>query len=141
MSESITWLDHLLFAMVPLGIVAAVTGAIRVQGPHIAKAFIGRVRENRAQVEYELMSSTSHEVGETFNGKGIVRVMGQPQIADFLIFPDEYEEVAKSNDEHPTYGIYSLRNVHQQESPKLMEFGRTFFIAFRHVHISILTLL
>jgi hypothetical protein len=135
MSENITWLDHLLFAMVPLGIVTAVTGAIRVQGPHIAKAFIGRVRENRAQVEYELMSSTSHEVGEAFNGKGIVRVMGQPQIANFLIFPHEYEQVVESidddaephkqvgNDGHPTYGIYSLRNVHQQESPKLMELG------------------
>lgn len=99
MSESLTWLDHVLFAMVPFGIVAAITGAIRVQGPHIAKAFIGRIRENRALVEYELMSSTSHEVGEAFNGKGIVRVMGQPKIADFLIFPEKYEETEKVNEE------------------------------------------
>lgn len=91
MSESLTWLDHLIFAMVPLGIVAAVTGAIRVQGPHIAKAFVGRARENRALVEFELMSSTSHEVGEAFNGKGIVRVMGKPAIAEFLIFQNEYK--------------------------------------------------
>jgi hypothetical protein len=93
MSESLIWLDHLIFAMVPLGIIAAITGAIRVQGPNIAKAFIGRVRENTAQVEFELMSSTSHEVGEAFNGKGIVRVLGKPTVATFLVFDKEYNKV------------------------------------------------
>lgn len=106
LSESLTWLDHLIFAMVPLGIITAVTGAIRVQGPHIAKAFIGRARENRALVEFELMSSTSHEVGEAFNGRGIVRVMGKPKIAEFLIFPNEYEAAE---------AFYNLKDEEQQE--------------------------
>jgi hypothetical protein len=92
MSESFTWLDHVIFAMVPLGIVACITGAIRVQGPHIVRAFIGRARENKALVEYELMSSTSHEVGEAFNGQGIVRVMGRPRVVEFVIFPKQYDD-------------------------------------------------
>lgn len=92
MSESFTWLDHVIFAMVPLGIVAGITSAIRVQGPHIVRAFIGRARENKALVEYELMSSTSHEVGEAFNGQGIVRVLGRPRVAEFVIFPKQYDD-------------------------------------------------
>lgn len=117
-------MDHIIFAMVPLGIVAAITGAIRAQGPRIAKAFIGRVRENRAQVEFELLSSTSHEVGEAFNGKGIVRVLGRPRIAEFLVFPSKYNEVERyydgeqtregqrlTDEELPTCGIHSLESV------------------------------
>ena len=123
MSESLVWLDHLIFAMVPLGIVAAITGAIRVQGPSLAKAFIGRVRENTAQVEFELMSSTSHEVGEAFNGKGIVRVLGKPTVATFLLFGPEYEAAKTYFEKNPNSneekfkvcGIHSLQTV---ASPK-----------------------
>ncbi|KAM0319946.1 hypothetical protein ACHAPQ_010131 [Fusarium lateritium] len=92
-SESHTWLDHLIFAMVPLGIITAITGAIRAQGMPMAKAFLGRVRENRAQVEIELMSSTSGEVCEIFNGSSIVRAMGRSKIAQFLIFPKQYDTI------------------------------------------------
>lgn len=89
-SESLTWIDHVILAMVPLGILTIITGAIRVQGPRIAKSFIGRARENRALVELELMSSTSHEVCELSNGNSIIRVIGKPEIAQFFIFPSEY---------------------------------------------------
>jgi hypothetical protein len=61
MSESMGWLDNVIFAMAPLGIVTAIVGAIRVGGPVWLKAVIGRARENRAAAEIELMSSTSHE--------------------------------------------------------------------------------
>jgi hypothetical protein len=94
-SESLTWVDHLIIAMVPLGILTIITGAIRVQGPMIARSFIGRSRENRALAEIELMSSTSKEVCELFNGKSIVRVMGKPKLAQILVFPKEYEKLEK----------------------------------------------
>ena len=81
--------------MVPLGILTIITGAIRAQGPMVARSFIGRARENRALVEIELMSSTSQEVCELFNGKSIIRVMGQPKLAQFLIFPKEYEDLER----------------------------------------------
>ncbi|KAF4884743.1 Ankyrin-3 [Colletotrichum fructicola] len=92
-SESLTWVDHLIFAMVPLGIITAITGAIRVQGMQIAKAFIGRSRETRALAEIELMSSTSGEVCELFNGNSIVRLMGKPKIGQILIFPSQYDSL------------------------------------------------
>ncbi|KAH4338100.1 hypothetical protein HBH98_214880 [Parastagonospora nodorum] len=98
-SESLTWVDHLIFAMVPLGILTAIAGAIRVQGPRIAKSFIGRGRENRALAEIELMSSTSKEVCELFNGKSIIRVMGKPKIAQILVFPHEYETLKRKDEE------------------------------------------
>lgn len=97
-SESLTWVDHLIFSMVPLGILTAITGAIRVQGPRIANSFIGRGRENRALAEIELMSSTSQEVCELFNGKSIVRAMGRPRIAQILVYPTEYTELKKAYD-------------------------------------------
>jgi hypothetical protein len=85
--------------MVPLGILTVITGAIRVQGPRIAKSFIGRGRENRALAEIELMSSTSKEVCELFNGKSIIRIIGKPMIAQILVFPKEYEKLKKKYEE------------------------------------------
>ncbi|KAI9900932.1 hypothetical protein N3K66_005194 [Trichothecium roseum] len=89
-SESLTLLDHVIFACVPLGIVTALIGAIRVQGPKFAKAFIGRARENRSTVELELMSSTSDNVCEMFSGRGVVRTLGRPRLKQIIILPDIY---------------------------------------------------
>ncbi|RSL49481.1 hypothetical protein CEP54_012405 [Fusarium duplospermum] len=134
MSESLTWVDHLIFAMVPLGIITAITSAVRVQGMQIAKAFVGRARENRALAEIELMSSTSGEVCELFNGNSIVRAMGKPKIEQFLIFPDEYDELKEKykafddghDGEEPkdkSCGIHSLQTAIFEErgESQLME--------------------
>jgi hypothetical protein len=115
-SESLTWLDNLIFAMVPLGIVATITGAIRVQGSRVARAFIGRARENRALAELELMSSTSGEVCELFNGTSVVRAMGRPRLAQFILFPDQYESLKAKYDEDEDYpndscGIHDLESA------------------------------
>ncbi|KAI5850539.1 hypothetical protein DFP73DRAFT_615643, partial [Morchella snyderi] len=84
MSESMGWADSIIFAMGPLGIITAIVGAIRVGGPSWLKAIIGRARENRAAAEVELMSSTSHEVCELWNGQQIVRIMGSPEIRELI---------------------------------------------------------
>ncbi|KAH7244825.1 hypothetical protein B0J15DRAFT_537647 [Fusarium solani] len=124
MSESLTWVDHLIFAMVPLGIITAITAAIRVQGMQVAKAFVGRARENRALAEIELMSSTSGEVCELFNGNSIVRAMVKPKVEQYLIFPNEYdaleEKYKRSDDageelEDKSCGIHSLRTATSRE--------------------------
>ena len=86
MSESMGWADHIAFAMAPLGVVTGIVGAIRVGGPTWLKAIIGRARENRAMAEVELMSSTSHEVCELWNGWQTVRLMGTPMVCDVLWF-------------------------------------------------------
>lgn len=104
MSETLTWPDHFIFAMVPLGILTAVIGAIRVSGPRWTRAIIGPSRETRAFAEFELMSSTSHEVCELFNGRYIVRAMGRPRLEQFILFDTLYR-----NEE--TCGIHTLQSA------------------------------
>jgi hypothetical protein len=87
MSESLGWSDNIIFAMAPLGIITAMVGAIRVGGPNWLKAIIGRAREHRATAEMELMSSTSRETCELWNGSQIVRVMGAPGVAQLIYAP------------------------------------------------------
>jgi hypothetical protein len=48
------------------------------------KAVIGRAREGKGVVEIELMSSTSSEVCELWNGYVVVRVLGSPPILELL---------------------------------------------------------
>jgi hypothetical protein len=72
--------------MAPLGIITAIVGAIRVGGPPWLKAVIGRARENRAAPEVELMSSTSHEVCELWNGQAVVRMVGRPEVQQLVFF-------------------------------------------------------
>ncbi|UZP34422.1 hypothetical protein NXS19_002238 [Fusarium pseudograminearum] len=90
LSETFTWEDHIIFACIPLGIITAISGAIRVQGGGLFKAVIGRARENHAAAEIEYMSSTSTEVCELYNGEGIVRTMGKPYIGQIIVCPDQF---------------------------------------------------
>lgn len=90
MSQSLGWADNIIFAMAPLGIITAIVGAIRVGGPSWLKAIIGRARENRALAEVEIMSSTSHEVCELWNGKNVVRLMGAPAIKELVHFGGDH---------------------------------------------------
>ncbi|KAF8241868.1 hypothetical protein K440DRAFT_475135, partial [Wilcoxina mikolae CBS 423.85] len=100
LSESMGWLDHIIFAMAPLGIITAIIGAIRVGGPTWLRAVIGRARENRAAAEIELMSSTSHEVGEVWNGQAIVRTLGKPEVQQIIYLASKYDT--------ETFGLYTV---------------------------------
>ncbi|KAF5702463.1 serine threonine phosphatase 6 regulatory ankyrin repeat subunit A [Fusarium mundagurra] len=77
------------------------------------KACIGRTRENKAAAEIEYMSSTSTEVGELFNGRGIVRTMGQPDIAQSIVFPDELLK-DKKGAQNQSYGIHTPKSASQK---------------------------
>lgn len=72
-----------------MGIITAVTGAIRVGGPSWLKAMIGRARETLASAEAELMTSTSHEVCELWNGS-LVKVKGTAPIQELLFFEPDH---------------------------------------------------
>ncbi|KAF8541742.1 hypothetical protein BDD12DRAFT_731468, partial [Trichophaea hybrida] len=100
MSQSMNWLDHIVFAMAPLGILTAIVAAIRVGGPSWLRAVVGRARENLAAVEVELMSSTSHEVCELWNGHGVVRSTGMPEVQQII-----YLDALKRNPR--TFGLYT----------------------------------
>ena len=93
--------------MAPLGIPTAMSAAIRVRGPHWMKSAIGRAGEDPATTELELMSSTSNEVCELWNGRGIVRMMGQPEIEKIIYL----EELRNEKGFEETYGLYTIEEA------------------------------
>ena len=110
MSQSMGWADNIVLAMAPLGIITAVISAVRVGGPAWLKAIIGRIRENRAMAEVDLMSSTSKEVCELWNGQEVVRVLGQGPIREFIILANVQESQTTSL-ATPDVGVYPLDRV------------------------------
>lgn len=97
MSQATGWEDCVVLAMAPLGILTIIVSAIRVGGPMWLKAIIGRAGENIATAEIELMSSTSKDVCELNNGKGIVRCQGSAPVWEYIILLPE--KVGQSGDE------------------------------------------
>lgn len=83
-AQAVSFADCFTLGMVPLGIITIMVSAIRVGGPTLLKAIVGRARENMAVPELELMSSTSEEVCELYNGKHIVRCLGSGSIGQYI---------------------------------------------------------
>jgi len=93
MSESLGWADNIILAMAPLGILTIILSAIRVGGPSWLKAVIGRARESIADVESELMSSTSDEVREFWDGHKLVKAKKTEELCEFVILlPDSAKD-------------------------------------------------
>ncbi|KAF6816667.1 ankyrin repeat domain-containing protein 28 [Colletotrichum sojae] len=88
LSESIYMIDYFIFAMAPIGILTALVSAIRVCGSPSLRAFIGRSKEGAGPVEAELLSSTSRDVCELYNGGSITRVLGRPKILEVVLDPN-----------------------------------------------------
>lgn len=97
MSDSMGWADNIILAMAPLGIITIIVSAIRVGGPTWLKAVVGRARENLAAAEVELMSSTSDEVCELWNGREVVRCMGATPVIELICLLPR-ENLTKTND-------------------------------------------
>lgn len=92
--------------MAPLGILMTIVAAIRVEGPSWLRVVIRRALENRATVGVELMSSTSHEVYELWNGQGVVRTIGRPEIQQIV-----YQDALGGNGE--TLGLYTVESAEE----------------------------
>ncbi|KAH7311891.1 hypothetical protein BKA65DRAFT_157187 [Rhexocercosporidium sp. MPI-PUGE-AT-0058] len=84
LSLSVGWADNFMLAIAPLGILTVVVSSIRVTKDRYMKALVGRARESQAMAEAELLSSTSEEVCELFDGNQIVRVLGAPDTKEFV---------------------------------------------------------
>ncbi|KIN00710.1 hypothetical protein OIDMADRAFT_124302, partial [Oidiodendron maius Zn] len=121
MAGSMGWKDNIIFAMGALGIITAIVGAIRVSGPAWLKAIIGRARESWGDVEVELMSSTSEDVCELWNGRAIVRVLGTPSIVELVLSPDDNKDVLLDD---PRHGIRSFTEALQDGIIKSTTFKR-----------------
>ncbi|KAL7914158.1 hypothetical protein GGI35DRAFT_236669 [Trichoderma velutinum] len=84
MSQAMGIADCILLAVAPIGAITTVVSAIRVAGPAWLKSFIGRARENLSAAEIDVMSSTSKEACELWNGHGVVRCPGSADIYQFI---------------------------------------------------------
>ncbi|KAK6525184.1 hypothetical protein TWF694_005330 [Orbilia ellipsospora] len=89
LSESTSFLDCVIFAAAPLGVLTAVVSVIRVCGTASLKAFIGRSQEAHGIAEAELCSSTSRDVCELWSNGGISRIFGRPKIIEFVYDEDD----------------------------------------------------
>lgn len=82
--------------MVPLGILTIMVSAIRIGGPNWLKAVVGRARENLVTAELELMSSTSKETCELWNGQTVVRCQGSAPVWEFICVLPRARKAMKS---------------------------------------------
>ncbi|KAK6838724.1 hypothetical protein RU639_000093 [Aspergillus parasiticus] len=89
LSESVSLLDNVIFALAPLGILTAAVSAIRVCGNASLRAFIGRAQEGPGEAEHELLSCVSETTAELFNNGGISRVFGRPRLLEVVVWKDK----------------------------------------------------
>ncbi|KAJ5396665.1 hypothetical protein N7509_004778 [Penicillium cosmopolitanum] len=92
LSESISLLDNIIFALSPLGVLTAVVSVIRVCGSSSLKAFVGRAQEGPAEAESELLPCVSQSTAELFNDGGISRVFGRPRIVEIVSWDGENKD-------------------------------------------------
>jgi hypothetical protein len=102
LSESISLLDNIIFALSPLGVLTAVVSVIRVCGSSSLKAFVGRAQEGPAEAESELLPCVSQSTAELFNDGGISRVFGRPKIVEILAWENEDPKTGKRTVEFGT---------------------------------------
>lgn len=112
MSESLDWVDNILLALAPLGIITILVSAIRVSGTGPLKSLIGRGRETRGEVETDLMSSTSSDACELWSGDGVVRVVGTPALLQLIWIPKKVGDPDKSRTRLYNFRDMYSRNLH-----------------------------
>ncbi|OBS29449.1 hypothetical protein FPOA_03385 [Fusarium poae] len=118
MSQSTGWADCIALAMAPVGVITIIVSAIRVTGPRWLKAVVGRARENVAAAELEVMSSTSSEACELWNGKtrAVVRCPGTTENCEFIcIYPTSMLKQGQNN--LKSVQIMDVRNAKNRDTP------------------------
>ena len=111
LAQSTTFVECLLFALAPLGILTGVVSAIRVGGYPWLKAVVGRAAESRAAAGLELTSATSSSICELWDGRSVVRVYGSPKILTIV-----YLEPINDEPLHDTERTLLKKDVSTSES-------------------------
>ncbi|KAF7590745.1 hypothetical protein BBP40_002483 [Aspergillus hancockii] len=109
LSESISLLDNIIFALAPLGILTAVVSAIRACGSPSLRAFIGRAQEGPGEAEHELLSCVSETTAELFNNGGISRVFGRPRLLEVVVWKEK-DSISKED----FWKVETLRDALEQ---------------------------
>lgn len=101
--------------------------AIRVSGSSKLRTLIGRAKESRGIVEAEVMSSTSPDVCELWNGKGVARVLGSPVLLQLVYVPKVQADPLIPEPEIYTFaeavkkGMYKNESNTDSEGPQALE--------------------
>ncbi|KAK2786451.1 hypothetical protein FQN53_006607 [Emmonsiellopsis sp. PD_33] len=122
LSECLTTIDIVIFAIAPLGIITSLVSAIRVCGTAPIRAFIGRAQEGRGVAEAELCTSTSREVCELYNNGGVARVFGRPKLLE--IVHDKHaggEDFYENWESGRSAGIYLFRDYIERDGQEWRE--------------------
>jgi hypothetical protein len=115
LNSSFTVLDSILFAMAPIGVLTAISAAIRVGGSSRLKALIGKARESEESVEAELLSSTSKDVCEIWNGQELVRVQKDGGVLQIVYQEPEEPEEPEEPDESSSSESVSPESVSPED--------------------------
>ncbi|KAK0630394.1 hypothetical protein B0T17DRAFT_636418 [Bombardia bombarda] len=119
LSESVSFLDNIIFGVAPLGVLTAVVSVIRIYGRASLKAFIGRAQEVPGQAEAELCSSTSEDVCELWSNGSVCRVFGRPRMLEFffldspnprLAFYPRFKRVNGGSTDEAPCGVYLAKD-------------------------------
>ncbi|KAF9880046.1 hypothetical protein CkaCkLH20_02857 [Colletotrichum karsti] len=129
LSQAIGVADCIMLAMAPLGIITIIVSAIRVGGPMWLKATIGRARESLSRAEIELMSSTSKETSELWDGHNIVRCSGEGEIWQFICLVPKNQDKQKAA--APEIEVMSLDEAEDQDHKLLKPIEVTAWKRFR----------
>ncbi|KAI1490258.1 hypothetical protein F5X96DRAFT_637228, partial [Biscogniauxia mediterranea] len=113
--------------MAPLGIITTIVSAIRVGGPTWLKAVIGRARENLSAAEIELMSSTSKEACELWNGRNVIRCQGSARIWQFICLVQDPVHTEPQADDFDEIEYKTLKQALDSDliEQKCMDFPKT----------------
>jgi hypothetical protein len=84
LSQSVSILDWVIFATAPLGIPFAVIAVNRISRMEFSKSLIGLAEDRVWDVEKDLMSSTSEDVSEFWDGEKVVRVVGRSRVSELF---------------------------------------------------------
>ena len=115
LSECLSSVDCLIFALGPIGLITAVVSLIRVRGSPSLRAVIGRAQEAEAIAEAELCTSTSEDVCEVFSKGGITRAFGRSDILEIVRLPNpapgtDSTQVDDARWASESMGIFLLRD-------------------------------
>jgi hypothetical protein len=88
-----------------LGVPTAIIAVIRTSQMKFLKRMVGLAEDKVSDVEKDLMSSTSDEVSEVWDGEKVVRVI-RPSTVSELFFTG-----LNANDLEEPYGIYSSQEA------------------------------
>ncbi|PMD34990.1 hypothetical protein L207DRAFT_436420, partial [Hyaloscypha variabilis F] len=103
LATSIGWADDILLGIAPIGIITVIMCAIRIGPSQFLNSLIGRAREDPDDDEKEILSSTSKDVREIWNGNRVVRQTGESKTTE-IVYDSAWADTPLSNSK-PTEGV------------------------------------